>query len=91
MADSAADRRSNRPKARQSIAHMPSARASALKDNATTDIAALQAQSQASQAAAKKKARGKSLGPGGLEALTESTGNIAKVTNAPPFLFGGGC
>jgi hypothetical protein len=57
---------------------MPSSRTAALKDNVTTDIAALQAQSNASQAA-KKKSRGKSLGPGGLEALTETTGNLVKV------------
>ncbi len=78
MADPAAGQGPNRPKARQSIAHMPSSRTAALKDNVTTDIAALQAQSSASQAA-KKKSRGKSLGPGGLEALTETTGNMLKV------------
>jgi hypothetical protein len=50
----------------------------ALKDNATTDIAALHAQHNAGQAA-RKKSRGKSIGPGGLEALNETTANIVKV------------
>ena len=59
-----------RPKARQSLAHVPA--------NATTDIAALQ-RAQDGQAAAKKKSRGKSLGPGGLEALTETSGNAMRV------------
>ncbi|EXJ78675.1 hypothetical protein A1O1_09077 [Capronia coronata CBS 617.96] len=79
MADSATDRKAPRPKARQSIAHVPSSKISALKDNITTDIAALQAQNNVAQVM-KKKSRGKSLGPGGLEALTESTGNTTKTT-----------
>lgn len=78
MADSPAERRSSRPKSRQSISHMPSIRPSALKDNATTDIAALQAQHSVNQAA-KKRSRGKSLGPGGLESLKEPAANAAKV------------
>ncbi|EXJ75871.1 uncharacterized protein A1O5_00379 [Cladophialophora psammophila CBS 110553] len=79
MADSTTDRRSSRPKSRQSIAHMPSAKTYASRDNATTDIAALQARHTEAKAA-KKKSRGKSLGPGGLEALKESTGNATKTT-----------
>ncbi|KIW80431.1 hypothetical protein Z517_07047 [Fonsecaea pedrosoi CBS 271.37] len=79
MADSTTDQRSSRPKARQSIAHVPSAKTHSSRDNATTDIAALQARHTEARAA-KKKSRGKSLGPGGLEALKESTGNATKPT-----------
>lgn len=79
MEDLAAQRRSVKPKSRQSIAHIPSSKSSALKDNATTDIAALQAEHGRNLAAAKKKSRGKSIGPGGLEALTETSANAAKV------------
>ena len=69
--------KSSRPK-RKSIAHQPSsATADQARDNATADIAALQ-RAEAVKAA-KKKLRGKSLGPGGLEALKETTGNATKV------------
>ena len=84
MADTARSPRSSRPKSRQSIAHMPSSRATTLRDNATTDIAVLQAQNDEFKAA-KKKSRGKSLGPGGLEALKETAGNTAKVIVAVAF------
>ena len=78
MADTAPSPRASRPKSRQSIAHLPSIRTAASRDNATTDIAALKAQN-AETKAAKKKPRGKSIGPGGLEALKESDGNTTKV------------
>ena len=68
-------RKSNRPKARQSLAHVPSTNTRI--ENATADIAALQRERGAQ--AAKKKSRGKSLGPGCLEALTEVPGNAIKV------------
>lgn len=63
--------KSVRPKSRQSIAHMPS------KANMTTDIAALKRAEEAKDKA--KRSRGKSLGPGGLEALTETNANVFKV------------
>ena len=78
MDDSSVHQRSSKLKSRRSIAHPPSARAAALKDNATTDIAALQAE-HGSQQLTKKKSRGKSLGPGGIEALKETSANAAKV------------
>ena len=78
MDDSAADSQLRGPRSRKSIAHVPFARTPALKDNATTDIAAIQAQHNAEQAA-RKKSRGKSLGPGGLEALKETNANVAQV------------
>jgi kinetochore protein Spc7/SPC105 len=73
------NRKSNRPKARQSLAHIPSN--GRTTENATADVAALQ-RAQDIQTT-KKKSRGKSLGPGGLEALTETSGNALKVQNAP--------
>ncbi|KAK5943090.1 hypothetical protein PMZ80_004095 [Knufia obscura] len=63
--------KSVRPKSRQSIAHMPS------KANMTTDIAALKRAEEAKDKA--KRSRGKSLGPGGLEALTETNANVFKI------------
>ena len=74
-----ATRKANRPKSRQSLVH-PAATTSASngdKENFTADVAVLQrAQDAFNQ---KKKLRGKSLGPGGLEALRESSGNALKV------------
>ena len=68
----------NRPKSRHSLAHLPSSSSTASKDNATTDIGAIQRQALASQSE-KRKLRGKSIGPGGLEALQESNGNKTKI------------
>lgn len=70
--------KSNRPKSRQSIAHIPS-KSSLDRDNATADIATIQRDQSRSNRSSKKKLRGKSLGPGGLEALQESSGNTIKV------------
>ncbi|KIW72188.1 hypothetical protein PV04_00401 [Phialophora macrospora] len=78
MADSSTSPRASRPKSRQSIALIPSTRGSTSRDNATTDIAALRAQDIEAKAV-KRKQRGKSLGPGGLEALKESSGNTTKT------------
>lgn len=63
--------KSARPKSRQSLAHLPS------KANMTTDIAALKRAEEAKNKL--KRSRGKSLGPGGLEALTETNANAFKV------------
>ena len=59
---------------RKSIAHQPTGGGT---DNATTDVAALQRADKIQ--AIKKKSRGKSIGPGGLEALKETSGNATKV------------
>ncbi|RMZ80707.1 hypothetical protein DV738_g2557, partial [Chaetothyriales sp. CBS 135597] len=56
---------------RQSLAHVPMR--SADKDNATTDIATLQRSQDAHHT--KKKSRGKSIGPGGVDALTDASLN----------------
>jgi len=72
--------RPNRPKARQSIAHIPSAHAPELNnENVTADVSSIQRSRSFARQVEKKKSRSKSLGPGGLEALKEGTGNAAKV------------
>ena len=60
-----------RVKSRQSLAHISS------RSNTTTDIAALRRDEE--NKAKTKCTRGKSLGPGGLEALTETSGNAFRV------------
>lgn len=60
-----------RPRSRQSLAHVPS------RSNTTTDINSLKRVHDAQTKA--KRSRGKSLGPGGLEAMTESSINVLKV------------
>lgn len=67
--------KSARPKSRQSLAHVPS------KANTTTDIAALKRDNEAKEKS--KRTRGKSLGQGGLEALTETSANALKI---PPVI-----
>lgn len=66
-----------RPQSRKSVATMPFT-ASGELDNQTTDISQLASLSATSVSRA-KKSRSKSLGPGGLEALKEATGNRRKV------------
>lgn len=72
--------RPNRPKSRQSIAHVVSSNDVACdKENATTDLSSMQKRKFAVADSDRKKLRSKSLGPGGLEALKESAGNTSKV------------
>ncbi|RMZ87559.1 hypothetical protein DV736_g5218, partial [Chaetothyriales sp. CBS 134916] len=60
---------------RQSLAHVPVSSATRTsKDNATVNIATLQRSKDMQYA--KKKSRGKSIGPGGLEALIEPSRNV---------------
>ncbi|KAL9049588.1 MAG: hypothetical protein Q9206_005445, partial [Seirophora lacunosa] len=59
-----------RPRSRKSIAHMPSSDFTN-KENVTTDSAELAPAARG----AVKKSRSKSIGPGGLDALQEGTGN----------------
>lgn len=64
--------------ARKSLAHVPSAEISGDKENLTVDSAALTSlTAQGKQAS--KKSRSKSIGPGGLDALLEGTGNEQEV------------
>ena len=59
---------------RKSIAHIPSIDTAGDKENVTVDAAALQSLSGAVEPKF-KKARSKSIGPGGLAALKEDSGN----------------
>jgi len=64
--------------ARKSLAHVPSTDISRDKENLTVDSAALSSlTAQGKQAI--KKSRSKSIGPGGLDALKEGTGNKQEV------------
>ena len=77
--------RSSRPKSRQSIAHIPSGNASIVeKENVTADVSSIQRSKAAAAQVEKKKSRSKSLGPGGLEALKESSGNTIKARPSSP-------
>ncbi|KAK2767603.1 hypothetical protein FQN54_003761 [Arachnomyces sp. PD_36] len=72
---------SSRIRARRSIAHMPSSNKGTgiEKENTTTDVSATRIPKSASQKDAKdKKSRSKSLGPGGLDALQNGSGNKQK-------------
>lgn len=74
----------SRRRVRQSIAHMPSADFSSQhdKENATTDLSALKNQGLPKKRTI-KKLRSKSIGPGGLDALQDTSGNSRKVS--PPY------
>lgn len=67
----------SRPRSRKSIAHIPSNAMD--KENMTTDIGELG--SRRTQLGEKKKARSKSIGPGGLDALQDGTGNRRQAGN----------
>lgn len=64
--------------ARKSIAHMPSAGIVGDKENATVDAGAIASFSAQGKQAAKEN-RSKSIGPGGLDALKEGSGNKQEV------------
>lgn len=66
--------KSQRPRSRKSIAHMPSYNITN-KENVTIDSAVL----PPTQILASKKSRSKSIGPGGLDALKEGSGNRGEV------------
>lgn len=66
--------KSQRPRSRKSIAHLPSLEMTE-KENGMIDSAGLAATAKA----ASKKSRSKSIGPGGLDALQEGTGNRRDV------------
>ena len=67
-----------RPRSRKSIAHMPSPDTvmTTDKENMTLDTSALAAKATSRL---QKRSRSKSLGPGGIEALQEDSGNRGKV------------
>ena len=85
--------KTQRPRSRKSIAHMPSPD-TINKENTTVDSATLVEASKASH----KKSRSKSIGPGGLDALKETTGNRRDVGHRAhgtkedsDFLLSGNC
>lgn len=73
----------SRPKSRKSMSAVPSAN-SVNKENMTTDIGAMMGARKRDPLGERpaKKSRSKSIGPGGLDALKESTGNRRKVSAA---------
>ncbi|OBT62572.1 hypothetical protein VE03_07347 [Pseudogymnoascus sp. 23342-1-I1] len=75
-----------RPKSRKSLAHVPSSNTTLDKENMTADIGALVGSNKRAPIAGKaaKKSRSKSIGPGGLDALMNSSGNRRKSIAAPP-------
>ena len=64
--------------ARKSIAHTPSADITGNKENATVDAGEIASFSVQGKQAAKKN-RSKSIGPGGLDALKDGSGNKQEV------------
>lgn len=69
-----------RPKSRKSLAHVPSASQMMDQENMTADLGALAAANgPAGAAKSARKSRSKSIGPGGLDALTNGSGNRCKV------------
>ncbi|KAG8533164.1 uncharacterized protein KY384_001947 [Bacidia gigantensis] len=74
MADRTGPTASRLRQTRKSIAHLPTPDLSVDKENITMDPAALSSMTAKAKQAA-KKSRSKSLGPGGLDALKEGSGN----------------
>lgn len=67
-----------RPKSRKSLAHIPSSVMD--QENMTADLGALGAGKKAVPIEKlAKKSRSKSIGPGGLDALKDTSGNRRKV------------
>lgn len=69
------------PRARKSIAHLPSPDVNTEKENLTVDSAAV-ITSVAQGKPVAKKLRSKSIGPGGLDALKEDAGNRRLVSKS---------
>lgn len=69
-----------RPKSRKSLAHAPSSNTMD-KENMTADIGALGGGGKRAVLGDRlsKKSRSKSIGPGGLDALKDTTGNRRQV------------
>lgn len=64
-----------RPKSRKSLAEIPD------QENMTAELGALTGKRAMSTDKPAKKSRSKSIGPGGLDALKDTTGNRRKVDN----------
>ncbi|KAH7327069.1 putative kinetochore protein spc7 [Rhexocercosporidium sp. MPI-PUGE-AT-0058] len=72
-----------RPKSRKSLAHIPSSQ-SMDQENMTADIGALAGKKAVPIEKPSRKSRSKSIGPGGLDALKDTTGNRRKSLAAAP-------
>lgn len=79
MADNRSPKAPRMRQARKSLAHLPSMDPSENQENATIDAASFSAIAAKTRQNA-KKSRSKSLGPGGLDALKEGTGNRGRVS-----------
>lgn len=72
------------PRARRSIGNIPTSNVNSGvdKENMTADISSFRSNVRAVKPLSRdKKSRSKSLGPGGLDALQNSTGNRRKVND----------
>ena len=78
MVDTQSPKAPRMRQARKSIAHLPSPDLGGDKENATMDSAAITSLTAEGRQAL-KKSRSKSIGPGDLDALKESTGNKGGV------------
>ncbi len=70
-----------KPRSRKSLSAVPSAN-NMNKENMTTDLGALMGASKRNELSGHrpvKKSRSRSIGPGGFDALKESTGNARNV------------
>ncbi len=67
-----------RPRARKSIAHIPSPDIGGEKENLTVDSTGISSLTASSKPVG-KKSRSKSIGPGVLDALKENAGNRREV------------
>ena len=74
---------SARPRSRKSIAHMPSSEMANGKENLTSIVPETPALVSPSKVGT-KKARSKSIGPGGLDALQNDSGNRQRVLKDIP-------
>ncbi|KAI9773487.1 MAG: hypothetical protein M1835_006155 [Candelina submexicana] len=76
-----------RPRSRKSISHMPSPDimvGAGNKENGTADLGSTKpGKRDSSSTPPAKKLRSKSIGPGGLDALNEASGNRGKATVVP--------
>ncbi|CZT44728.1 related to spindle pole body protein [Rhynchosporium secalis] len=76
-----------RPKSRKSLAHIPSSQYID-QENMTMDVGALGEKKAIPFERPAKKSRSKSIGPGGLDALKDTTGNrrksLAAIPHPPP-------
>ncbi|KAH6720624.1 hypothetical protein BKA61DRAFT_541970 [Leptodontidium sp. MPI-SDFR-AT-0119] len=72
-----------RPKSRKSLAHIPSSQ-SMDQENMTADFGALAGKKAIPIEKPSRKSRSKSIGPGGLDALKDTTGNRRKSFAAAP-------